>query len=148
MKPEFRDYLAFIGMSTPSLVSRVDRALGLCAKICDEEIKDIFVSDFIKEDGTREYGHLELLADNWTICMPGFLTKDSFQVATLTEKLLVVEISCIAFDLEHATAESRMSVTPRFSNNMTCTYKAARENCEKLMNITKKYFVPRLMRRV
>ncbi len=66
MKDEFLEYLESIGM-TKTLCKRVETIYAFYTEICPDEITDIFITDYIKEDGTREYQNLWL--NNHRICI-------------------------------------------------------------------------------
>ena len=49
------EYLNRMGITTDILKDRVKLAYSVASQMCPEEIEEVFVSDYIKDDGTREY---------------------------------------------------------------------------------------------
>ena len=62
MKEEFIDYLKLIGITTEEYLNRIETIMEVHSELCQEEIIDIFVDEYIKEDGTREYEDLSLFS--------------------------------------------------------------------------------------
>jgi hypothetical protein len=74
------DYLTAMGF-TESLFERVETIIQSLENICVDEIKDIHVSDFITDDGSRDYDSLWLFSDNFAMEAKQLLTTDNFDIA-------------------------------------------------------------------
>ena len=61
------EYLDGIGITTNVLKERVKLVYSVASQMCPEEIEDIFVTDYIKEDGTREYESLWFFSDKYCL---------------------------------------------------------------------------------
>ncbi len=55
MKEEFIEYLKSIGITAEEYLKRIETIMEVYSELCQGEIVDIFVDEYIKEDGTREY---------------------------------------------------------------------------------------------
>lgn len=143
MKDEFLEYLESIGM-TKTLCKRVETIYAFYTEICPDEIVDIFVTDYIKEDGTREYENLWFVSPKCCMEAHRFITKDHFDMDVIQGKIYSWEIEKQDYDFEKATAKSRLHLTFHMPHDRAGDLKAAKENCDHLKNIILKYVVPNI----
>jgi len=72
---KFIPYLQRIGIKTKSLFDRIESIYNVFSKMCPEEIMDIFITDYIKDDGTREYESLWFFSATFCLEAKQFITK-------------------------------------------------------------------------
>jgi len=141
MKEQFSNYLASIGIKD-LFYRRVEEICLLLGNLLDEEILDIFVSDYVQEDGTRIYDNLRLFTARGLIEADRFLTHDEFFFSD-TRKCSPIawELKTRDYDFQQATVKSRMSLRVAFTSDIRCEFKASQENCDFLRSLLVKYFV-------
>jgi hypothetical protein len=55
--------------------------------MCPAEITGMFVTDYIKEDGAREYENLWLFPQTYCMEAKQFITKDDFDIAPIRSRI-------------------------------------------------------------
>lgn len=147
MKEKFHDYLETIG-TTKTARARVQEILTFYERILPEEISDIFVTDFLNEDGVREFENLWMFSDSLVMEAKRFLTTDDFDMLMLPESIPYWQLTKQAYDFVQATDESRFTVTLQISKSsglmsMGGELKASRENCDFLRDLFLARIAPR-----
>jgi hypothetical protein len=145
MKTKHIKYLKDIGMKTP-LIERIKEIFHFFSELCAEEIEDIFVTDYIKEDGTRVYEELRFYSKTFVMRASDFLASDNYTI-NHTKKSIIrsIRIEKINYDFKKANVKSRMRLHLGFkSSTRATTLIASRENCDYLRNIIKKRYLPRI----
>jgi hypothetical protein len=141
MKTEFDQYLKKIGISE-LFYERSERVVEGVAKFMGEGILDIFVSDYIDNEGKRHYEDLLLFTENIIVEAKQFLTQDHYFINNVKEcPVTGIDFSAQEYDFERATTKSRISVRVFCGTFLNIPMKAAQENCDYLNAIFKKYFV-------
>lgn len=133
------EYLNSVGISTATLVNKVERTLRAARRICPEEVQNIYVSDWISTEGQREYGHLHLFTDSYIIESANFVTDTNvnIELTILKERVKYVLVKYNDY-FEKANEASRLSV--RFDTDSAAfELKGAKENCDKLIEVYDKY---------
>lgn len=143
MKEKFTNYLRTIGMTTEVILKRIETIYEFYKEMCPDEIMDIFVTDYIKEDGTREYENLWFFSDKYCMESKQFITKDEFDIA-LIKKISYVRIKKQDYDFKKAIEKSRIILHVGFEHPITGEIKASKENCDFLKVIFLKYVKPNL----
>lgn len=82
MKEKFDTYIEIIGIKG-ELIDRIKTICEQYKEISTEEITDIFVTDYINKDGSREYENLWLFSDDCCMEANNFITEDSFDCSIL-----------------------------------------------------------------
>lgn len=142
MKAEFERYLKSIGM-TETFRERVETIYAFYAEICPDEITDIFVSEYIKEDKSREYENLWFFSSKHCMEAHNFVTTDNFDMDSMRNKVSTFTIEKRDYDFKKATEESRVHLKVNFPYTLrACEIKASKENCDYLKKILLKYFLP------
>lgn len=136
------EYLNRMGITTDILKDRVKLAYSVASQMCPEEIEEVFVSDYIKDDGTREYESVWFFSKGYCIEAHNFITENSIDIVRIKTKRLQVELK--DYDFKKATEKSRLRVLILLGEMLEGEIKAAKENCDVLRDITTKYFKPRL----
>jgi hypothetical protein len=106
------------------------------------EIEDIFISDYFKQDGSREYESLWLFSKNYILEAKAFSNTDDFDFAKLMKMVTYWNVKKENYDFESFTDKSRLAINISLKNQITCNFKAARENCDVLKKIFIKYISP------
>lgn len=143
MKDEFNKYLMAIDVPTP-LQKRVDEIIALYGRIYKEPIEDIFVCDYIKEDGSRGYDSLWLFSGRFSMEAKEFVNKHDYDITPNQITYMSLEVQ--DYDLsDKATLTSRLLVRMTYLGvgmaGISGSLKAARENCPYLKNVLVKHIV-------
>ena len=77
MKDEFLKYLKSIGMEK-SLINRIDQVCSNLESLARREIDDIFVTDYVREDGIRVYENLRIFTEGYIVEADQFQSDNSF----------------------------------------------------------------------
>ena len=143
MKEGFIDYLKSIGI-TEILQKRIATIYEYFEKMCPEEITDIFVTDYIKDDASREYESLWFLSERYLMEAKRFVADDDFDMLNFKEKVAYWNIKSQDYDFKKATEKSRLHIDVVFLRGVSGVFKAARENCDYLMKIILKDIIPNI----
>lgn len=146
MRDEFVDYLGAIGVTTTA-IGRVAEVYNFYHSIYPQEIPAVFVTDFINDEGRREYENLWFFTDSLTMEAKNFLTGDDFDAAPLRRNLSYWSIKKQHYDFAEATDKSRLSLYFRSEyagGGITFDLKASGENCDYLRDIFFRYVSPNL----
>lgn len=144
MEEKFVKYLGSIGMTT--LISqRVETIYKFYGKALKKEITDIIVSDYLNQDGTREYDNLLLFSEKCIMEAKRFIIEDDFDIAPFKSRVKYWNIKKKDYDFEKATEKSRLNLDFSLDTGIACTIKASKENCDYLRDIFYKYIEPNLM---
>lgn len=138
MKEEFIKYLESIGI-TQSIQGRIESIYECCKTLCSNEITGIFITDYIKEDGSREYENLWFFSDKYCLEAKQFITTENFDITPIKKRINYFSIKKQHYDFKKATQNSRLFLTIEFGFNLTGELKAAKENCDYLKEIILKY---------
>ncbi|MDP2799553.1 MAG: hypothetical protein Q8O60_06710 [Deltaproteobacteria bacterium] len=143
MKEEFIKYLESIGITEP-LRKRVEIIYEFYREINREEITDIFITDYLKEDGSREYENLWFFSEKYTMEAKGFITKDAFDIAPIQNRVIYWQIQKQDYDFKKTTEKSRLYLLFRLDTDIRGELKASKENCDYLRNIILNHVAPNL----
>jgi len=148
MKEEFKKYLATIGLTAPTALARVEDAYRVCSHLCPEDIGDIFVEDYVTEDGTRVYEHLEFFSPHFVMDVKNFLSAPDYSVGGMGNGIFALRVRASEYDFQKASDKSRLvmdlALRAAGTPQNVWTFKAARENCDSLWALAIKYFKPNL----
>ena len=136
------EYLDRIGITTDTLKSRVKFAYSLASQIFPEEVEEIFVSDYIKADGSREYESVWFFSKGYCAEARNFITEYGIDIVPIKTKR--VEVNLQDYDFAKATEKSRFRLSILLGEGLYAELKASKDNCNHLKDITIKYFRPRL----
>lgn len=142
MKEEFSKYLKKID-TTDVIRKRVEAIYNFYKDVCPEEIDGIFITDYITEDGRREYENLWFFSNNYCMEAHNFLERDEFDIEKMSKRVLGWNIEKNNYDLnKKPTEKSRLLVHIKLTHTTSCVLKASKNNCEFLMQILLKYAIP------
>lgn len=137
----FNAYLISIGM-TPPLLGRCETIYKFYDNLYPNQLREIFVSEHITEDGTRTYENLWFIADKHVMEAKGFIQRDDFDSTPI--KIGYWGLNKVDYDFETTSDKSRLflRLTMDSAAMVRCDFKASKENCNQLRDVFKKYFLP------
>ena len=145
MKKEFEEYLKSIGITSEEYLKRIETLMGIHLQLYQYEIVDIFVDEYIKEEGTREYEDITFFSEKYMFGAVQFLTTDNFSLVKINKKIDLIKIKKKDYDFKKAIALSRLNVDiiPD-KNSSEGNFKASKENCDVLKKIIIKHGIANL----
>lgn len=143
MKDEFIEYLKMIGITADKYLNRIETIMEVHSNICQEEIIDIYVDEYIEEDGTRNYDGITFFSNEYDFGAVQFLTEDKFIITKRKKNVIAIKLKKKNYDLKKATENSRLNIEVRFDlSELYSIFKASKENCDNLMQMYFKYIAP------
>lgn len=142
-KTEFIEYLKTIGVMEP-LQERIRSIYEFFKETCPEDIIDIFVDEFITNEGERRYTDVHFLSENFKMLAANFINIDDFKCTPLRQAR-GIRVQKLDYDFKKASDRSRMHVMVQYYDPGMTEFKASRENCDYLKGIIQKHYFPRLM---
>lgn len=143
MKKEFKKYLKSIGISN-TLKKRIEEIYNFYQKVCSEEITTIFVTDYIKKDGTREYENLWFFSKKYAMEAKRFIGEDDFDMMQTQNRIHYWKIKKNNYDFEKPEEKSRLHLHIGLIHDLSGNFKASKENCDYLKKIFLEYVIPNL----
>jgi hypothetical protein len=143
MKDEFVEYLKSIGIPE-AIRERIEMIYEFYREICPDEITGVFVTDYIKEDGSREYENLWFFSDKYFMEAKQFITQDNFDIAPIKNRISYWNIRKQDYNFKKATPKSRFYLKISMEFPTSGEFKAAKENCDYLRSIFFQYIKPNL----
>lgn len=143
MKKDFITYLESIGI-TSALTARVEEIYNIYSKVFGNELEEIFVSEYLNQDGSRVYENLWFFNGNFCFEAKFFLTTDDLDSDKICRGITNYTIKKNDYDMvgNVTSDKSRMLLTFGFAYNRYGEMKASKENCKKLLEIFLKYIQP------
>ena len=138
MKGEFIKYLESISI-TKAVREKIEKIYKFYQEICPDEIKGIFITDYIKEDGSREYENLWFFSEKNCMEAKQFIIKDDFDITPIKKRVYYWTIQKQDYDFKKATKKSRVHLKFDLDTGIVGVLKAAKENCDYLKEIILKY---------
>jgi hypothetical protein len=111
-----------------------------------EEIISIFVSDYLNEDGERQYENLWFFSETHCMEAKQFITKDDFDITPFKVKMKYIRIQKENYDFKKATEKSKLYMSFGSTTGMVGDFKASKENCDYLKEIILQHFIPNLVK--
>ncbi len=143
MKKEFIKYLESIDI-TNTLRKRIETIYEFFGEICSDTITDIFISDYIKDDGSREYENACFFSSKYWMEAKQFTVKDNFDITPVRKRVFYWTIEKRDYDFKKATEESRIILHVHFDTTIMAEIKAAKNNCDYLKDIIVKHVMANL----
>ena len=138
MREEFIKYFDSIGI-TNALRKRIETIYEFYDEICPDEITGIFITDYMKEDGSREYENLWLFSEKYSMEAKQFITKDDFDITPIKKRIEYWNIQKHDYDFKKSTEKSRLHLIINIDIGIVGDFKASKENCDYLKEIILKY---------
>jgi len=143
MKEEFSQYLRRIGI-TETFLGRIGTIYEFYDEICPDEITGIFVTDYIAEEGLREYENLWFFSQDYCMEAKRFTAEDDSDITPIQNRIRYYRVRKQDYDFKEAGDESRLHLFFGVPPDVTGDLKASRENCDYLRDIILKYIAPNL----
>lgn len=141
MNTRFITYLNEINM-TETLQNRVETMYDIFNEMCDEDIDDIFVTNYVEDDGTMVYENLWFFSDKYIMEAKNFPTLCDLDITPIKNHINYWNIKMQKYDYQNATPTSRFFLTFRLNTMTDADFKSAGMNCSYLKCIIKKYVIP------
>jgi hypothetical protein len=145
MKAEFVDYLKAIGMTEP-LIERVDSVHSFYETLLHDEVTDIFVSEYVTEDGIRQYESLWFFSAEYVLEAKQFIKQDDFDITPIRGLIKYWKVEKKEYDFREATTASRCTVIFTTEPGTSATFKASGMNCDKIRDIALRLMIPNLVK--
>lgn len=136
---KFIPYLKEVDIKTRALLKRIEFIYNLYGDMCPDDIEDIFVTDYIKADGTREYENLWFFSKNYCLEAKKFLTQLNLDITPIKNRITYWTVTAQEFDFKKASANSRLNLDFKTVQEIYGVFKSAKENCVYLQAIINKY---------
>ena len=144
MKQEFGKYLDTIGITNIHR-DRVEAIYRFYQQTCPEEITGIFVTDYVNEDGSREYENLWFFSPSYCMEATRFIHGDDFDLTVLHDQVIRWVIVMKEYDVGKATSKARLNLKVDICDrSISGELKASNENCDYLMKTLKEHITPNL----
>src|SRR4051794_10673530 len=102
-------YLRDLGMRN-ALVERVTTFYHAYRALVTDPVTDIFVSEYVDDEGTRQYENLWLFWEKYVAEALSFVNQERSDLMTLVENVGWIGLTRREFDLHTATPASRFTV--------------------------------------
>lgn len=142
MKQEFSDYLEKTVGLTDLYLKRAENAINFYQNLFPDDIKDIFVSEYIEKEGTRQPENLWIFTSNMAGEAKGFITEEDFDATPIKNRIIYWRLKRTSFDGQTTSNDSRMTINITMDTTARGDLKASKENCLKLKEIFDKYLFP------
>lgn len=145
MKEAFESYLELIGVTKP-VRDRIEVVCNWAQAVYPLDTADMFINDYIKEDGERVLQSLVLFSEEVFLEAPDFLTEDQIEFNAYHRRVFFWHLEKKDYDFETATERSRLYLT--FNCALAELYgemRASGRNCDYLRDIFRKYIVPNIL---
>ncbi|MCH8011088.1 MAG: hypothetical protein IIA61_03930 [Candidatus Marinimicrobia bacterium] len=143
MREEFIKYLGSIDI-TKALREKIETIHKFFQEICPDEITGIFITDYMKEDGSREYENIWFFSKKYCMEAKQFITKDDFDITPTKKRVYYWTIQKQDYDFKKATEKSRLHLKFFLDTKIDCEFKSSKGNCDYLREIILKYIAPNL----
>jgi hypothetical protein len=135
---EFETYLKSIGIDGPFL-ERTTTVFDFVEKIYKDELKDIFVSEYIDSENNRQFESLWIFSEHKIFEARNFLNEDDLDCTSLPTEIQYWRMKKAEFDFDNPLPKSRLSLDITLINKYSCSFKASQSNCIKLKQIFNDY---------
>lgn len=143
MKPEYYNYLDTLGISPGPVRDKVERVFQICKQICPDEICDMFITEYMQNEGGRIFENLFWISPSYLLEAKLFLHQDSFDITPLRD-LHYFEIQAQDYDFQRGTDKSRLTLHARFSDVIVAQLRGSGTNCDQLNRILLTHFKPNI----
>ena len=133
MRDEFLVYYRSLNLSQV-VMDRINNFYDTFSIICPEEITGTFVTDFIKEDGARDFQNLWFFSQNFIMEADAFLSEQNIDIVPST-KISRIQFEYRDFNFISSTDDSRLNIDFILSERVSGHFKSTKQNCDILLNI-------------
>jgi hypothetical protein len=147
MKEQFITYLTAIDL-TDVFIKRIDEIYQFYEAILrtklNDEIQDIFVTDYITKEETREYENVWFFSKKYFMEAKLFIKQDDFDICPISKDIGWLQIKKQNYDFVKSSEKSRLNVRYLSTLKGSGELKASKENCDYLKEMYLKYMLPNL----
>ncbi len=136
---KFIPYLNEIDIVTRTLLKRIELIYKLVSDMCPDKIEDIFIDDYLNEDGTRGYEDLWFFSNLYCLEAKKFLTEINFDMTPIKQRIIYWSVKIQDFNFKESSEKSRFSLHFETLRGVTGDFKASKRNCDYLQVIISKY---------
>jgi hypothetical protein len=104
------------------------------------------VSEYLLDDGARQYESLSFFSPSFVMEAKSFETKEDFDIATVSGRIVYVNYEALEYDFKKATDKSRLSFQYWCDDDLNGNLRASRANCDHLYQLAKDRIVPHFRR--
>lgn len=141
MKEEWAAYLEGIGASEV-VRTRVEEIEGIYRQNGAADFEAIFISEYVKEDGTRELESLWLFNATELAEAKQFLSAVDIDLARFDGRVWYYRAVASSYDFRHAVPESRLKVEAALLPRLRLELKASGNNCDFLLALVRDRLMP------
>ncbi len=137
-------YFDIIGL-TNLFRDRANEVIDFYQNLYPNQLKTVFISEYIDSDGNRNFKNLWLLTNKHICEAKNFLKEDDFDSVTIKNSVKGWLLKKKNYDFKIATQKSRMTLNCFLSyaeSHFSCSMKASGENCGFLRDLLKEYIIP------
>jgi len=144
MEEKFVNYLESIGI-TQALMPRIENVIEVLENLSGEKIIDIFISEYMEEDGTRIYEDFRSFSKSYHLGAIKFLHDFRYFIWNRhTKSIRNINWDVSNYDFKSASPDSRLNLACYFSEGspaIPAILKASQNNCDKLFALYKEYLL-------
>lgn len=143
MNQKFETYLSALRV-TEIVRNRVQQVYDFYQETCPEELVDIIITEYITEEGLREYESLWFFSKTYVMEAKNFLSIDEFDLAPWANSVVHWAVKGENYDYKAATPKSRLHLSVHLDTMVFAEFRASQENCDYLMAILREQVIPKL----
>ena len=141
---KIKKYLKDIGITEP-FRKRIEDIHSHIQRIIPCKVKDIFISDYIREDGTHVYEDLDFYTDDYIITASSFVERLAIAIGCIKRHIVYISFQTRDYDFKKANEKSRLNITAEYDiYPLKARFRATGRNCDYLMEYVREYFIPNL----
>ena len=146
MKKEFIKYFNVAEVDTVLEEKRIEWFVDYLQRFCPDEIEDIFITNYVDEQGVNHREHLWCFGKNYHMEAINYLSQINYDISIAKDSIPRLELNVSNFESERANENSRLTIKYEISPNIYGELRAARKNCQWLWSIYKKYLLSNLVK--
>ncbi len=139
-----KKYLGDINVTDDALLERIIYISEICQRITDQQIVDIFVSEYKNDSNQRTYESVWFFTKDTGIEAKEFRVKINPDILTFTNNIIRIDWDMTDYDYNESNENSKMSVHINLNQLFSGTFKATGINCEYLKDIVARYILENL----
>jgi hypothetical protein len=144
---EYKDYLFSIGLESGVYVDTVAGIIATISPFYSEKIEELFVSEYLRDDGSRVHDSLWFFSKSFVTEVKTFLDKDKldWDIMSLSPCVPFVNFKSKDYNFSTASKESRLAVGIQLlPYSVLMNLKATGTNCDTLLKLINRFIRPRI----
>ena len=140
-------YLTVLNFSPP-LKDRTWEVISFYRDICSQDIKNVFITDYLDEENKQIFENLWLFSENNSMEAKDFISQDNFDFVPHKDKMTRWVIRKQDYDFIDTNSNSRLNINVSYSvlgEDITGNFKASGINCMYLKDIFMTYLMPNVI---